>query len=78
MTAKIVCDAKRFKKLPLAAKLAGVTIKEPLKVAGEIHVELSAPSVERFINLGGYEKTITDEDVAGFEKKNAVAEKAAA
>lgn len=69
MQTKLVCDGKRFKNLPLAAKLAGVTIKETYKAGGEIHVELSGKSVNDFIALGNYEQKVTAEEVEAFTKQ---------
>jgi hypothetical protein len=76
MQEKLVADAKRFKKLPLAAKLAGVTLKDTYKAGTEIHVEVSGKSINNFIALGKYEATITDEEVAAFEKQQEAKKKA--
>lgn len=71
MQTKLVCDKDRFKKLPLSAKLAGVTIKDTFKAGNEIHVEVAARDIANFINLGRYEATVTPEEVEAFTKQQA-------
>lgn len=68
MQTKLVCDAKRFKRLHLSAKLAGLTIKDTYKAGEEIHVEVSGRDIQNFISLGRYEATVTDEEIAAYAK----------
>lgn len=77
MQTKLIADAKRFKRLPLSAKLAGVTIRDTFKAGGEIHVEVSARDISNFIALGRYEATVTDEEVKAFEEQQAAKKTAA-
>ena len=69
MQIKLVQDAAAFKKLPVSAKLAGVTVKDVYKAGGEIHVELTAKDGANFVKLGEYLAAITPEEIAAFEKR---------
>lgn len=69
MQIKLVTDAAGFKKLPVAAKLSGVNIKEVFKAGNEIHVELTSKDGANFVKLGDYRSTLTAEEIAAFEKR---------
>lgn len=71
MQIKLVLDAAEFKKLPVAAKLAGCQIKEVFKAGSEIHAEVTAKDGANFVKLGEYKATLTTEEITAFEKREA-------
>lgn len=68
---KLVLDGTEFKKLPAAAKLAGVTIGEAFKAASEIHVEVTFRDPNQLYKLGQYSSTISDEEIKAFDRREA-------
>lgn len=68
MLTKLTPTAKEFKALALASKLSGTTVKEVFKGAGEIHAEVAYREPNQLVKLGGYLSTLTDEEIAAYEK----------
>ncbi len=77
MQTKLILSAEQLKKLPLSAKLSGVNQKAAEKFGKEIHVEVSVNDPAKLVKLGTYLATITDEEVASYDKQLADKKKTA-
>jgi len=71
MQIKLVLTAAEFKKLPVAARLAGCQIKDTFRAGDEIHAEVTAKDGANFVKLGEYKATLTPEEIAAFDKREA-------